>query len=164
MRFKVLLGLNLLVLFLAFACSPSGDEATGSAEENLPAKEEAKELDMYEASELALLMREMYASNLALRDSLLQGVLPPSFPEDFRRIHSAEATDPAELDETFKALATQYLAAMDSIVSAQEPAQAQRHYNALVETCASCHQIYCQGPLAKIRRMRISESELWSAN
>lgn len=115
---------------------------------------------MYQASELAQLMRKMYEDNLALRDTILQGKVPQSFPRDFERIHTAAATDDENQEATFKALAQEYLRHYDSLQKARNPAAARISYNGMIQTCASCHQQYCRGPLAKINRMRIQEREL----
>lgn len=131
-----------------------------TANEDLPeaqdakAEEETKELDMHEASELALLMRNMYDENLALRKRIMEGDIPKSFPADFKKIHTAEASE--ELNSTFDALAEQYLKDLEAITSAKNTEEGIKAYNGMVSTCASCHTIYCQGPLAKIKRMRIS--------
>ena len=129
-------------------------EVGETATENASSESEDKNLDMYEASELALLMRGMYEKNLDLRQQIIDGNIPESFPEDFKTIHTAEATE--ELNETFKSLAVQYIANMEAITQAKNPEEGIVAYNAMINTCASCHTIYCQGPLAKIKRMRIS--------
>lgn len=140
-------------------CQNSNDENASTEVEKTTAEKassesEEKDLDMYEASELALLMRGMYEKNLELRQQIIDGQIPESFPEDFKTIHTAEATE--ELNETFKSLAVQYIANMEAITKAESPEEGIKAYNAMINTCASCHTIYCQGPLAKIKRMRIS--------
>jgi len=122
-----------------------------------PQKEAAttEEPEMYEASELAVLMRDMYEGNLELKEQIIAGELPGSFPEEFYKIHTAEATEPEKINNTYKALADEYLKNMERIAKAQNTQEAKIAYNDMVMTCASCHQIYCQGPLPKIRRMKI---------
>jgi hypothetical protein len=136
--------------------SPEGQETTEQIEGKDNSETSAiqeKDLDMYEASELALLMRNMYQKNLDLRQQIMDGDIPESFPEDFKTIHTANATE--ELNETFKSLAVQYIANMEAITKAETPEAGIEAYNVMINTCASCHTIYCQGPLAKIKRMRI---------
>jgi hypothetical protein len=126
---------------------------TAEQEKSEASASEEKDLIMYEASELAILMRDMYKKNLDLRQQIIEGDIPESFPEDFRTIHTANATE--ELNETFKNLAVEYIANMESITKAATPKEGIAAYNVMINTCASCHMIYCQGPLAKIKRMRI---------
>lgn len=125
-------------------------------EANTDKPKERKELEMYESSELADLMNSMYQRNLAIGEDIEAGNLPESFPEDFYRIHTAEAT-PGMLHDTafFNQTAKQYLANMKKITEAKTQKEAKIAYNDMVMTCASCHQVYCQGPLAKIRKMKL---------
>ncbi|MDZ7847076.1 MAG: cytochrome c [Owenweeksia sp.] len=117
-------------------------------------------LEMYESSELADLMRSMYEDNLAMGEEIKAGKLPTSFPEDFYKIHQAKAT-PGMLHDTtfFNKMAEEYLANLKKITEAENPHQAKIAYNDMVMTCAGCHQVYCQGPLPKIRRMKLSLHE-----
>jgi len=153
---KLIIGGCLIGASFFVGCQNQAENA--SAEEQIQNKETSKkekeELDMYEASELALLMRDMYQKNLDLRQQIIDGEIPESFPEDFKTIHTADATE--ELNETFKSLAVQYIANMEAITQAKSPEEGIEAYNSMINTCASCHTIYCQGPLAKIKRMRIS--------
>ncbi len=119
----------------------------------------AEEPDMYEASELAILMRNMYKGNLEIRKQIMAGELPDDFPQEFYKIHTAKATKPEDINETYKALADQYLQNMERIARAGNQQEAKIAYNDMVMTCASCHQIYCQGPLPKIRKMKIKMDE-----
>lgn len=122
--------------------------------------EEPKKLEMYETSELAALMRKMYEDNLELKKEIIDGKIPESFPEDFYAIHTAIATKGMVSDTaTFNAMANTYLANMKKITEAETPEKAKIAYNEMIMTCATCHQIYCQGPLPKIRKMTIKLDE-----
>jgi cytochrome c556 len=134
-----------------------GSEAKGKAEKSAEKPKQGKKLEMYETSELAGLMRKMYEDNLDIGKEIAKGNLPKSFPEDFKTIHTAKATNPEELDATFDALAKEYIKNMEAITAAENQMEATKAYNSMIGTCASCHQIYCQGPLAKINKMRIKE-------
>jgi cytochrome c556 len=142
-----------------FGCQQNAGE---KASRNTAGEKEktAKELEMYQPSELAQLMRRMYEENLALRDTLLAGKLPATFPKNFQRIHSAPSTSGEHEEATFKALAQRYTRHYDSLKKAPNPRAAKAAYNGMVQTCAACHQNYCRGPLGKIKRMRISAAEL----
>jgi len=155
---KLIIGGCLIGASFFVGCQNQDSENTSTevkeaSEEIAAAEGEEKDLDMYEASEMALLMRNMYQKNLDLRQQIIDGHLPESFPEDFKTIHTANATE--ELNETFKSLAIQYIANMEAITKAESPEAGIEAYNVMINTCASCHTIYCQGPLAKIKRMRI---------
>lgn len=158
---KILIAGCLIGASFFVACQQQESAEVEETESNASAESgQEKELDMYEASELASLMRQMYEGNLDLKKQIAEGKVPESFPEEWKKIHTAEATNPEELNETFDALAKQYIANMEAISKAESTAAAKIAYNAMIGTCASCHQIYCTGPLAKIKKMRFSPAEL----
>ncbi len=138
-----------------------GCNQTAEAEAETEVKE-TKKLELTEPSELVLLMREMYDTNLELKKKLENGEMPESFPEDFYTLHDAVATKGMISDKsrsTFEALADQYKDDLKEIENAPTPAHAKIAYNEMVMTCASCHQVYCQGPLPKIKRMKLNLNE-----
>lgn len=145
------------------ACQSQADEATATPQENTSQevveaeKEKKGGLQMRETTELAALMQEMYEENLALRKSIMEGDIPESFPEDWLTIHTAEASE--ELNEAFDALAKEYINNVQAITKATTKEEGIKAYNQMVATCASCHNIYCQGPLVKIKKMTIPGGE-----
>ncbi|MGB0177213.1 MAG: hypothetical protein ACPF9D_08605 [Owenweeksia sp.] len=127
--------------------------------------EPAKELEMYQESELAALMRNMYTDNMELREQILNGSIPENFPEHFYTIHTAKISDGMSRNKgPFKALADQYLKSMEAITSAASTQEARLAYNNMIMSCTSCHQVYCPGPLSKIRKMKISPDETTGYN
>lgn len=159
---KIFLGGCLLGASFFIGCqgiSESENQSADSMETQAETAETKREKDLMvnEPSELALLMRSMYEENLALKKEIKKGNIPDSFPEDFLTIHTAKASE--NLNETFDALAKEYIANMEAITQAKTTEEGVQAYNAMVNTCASCHTIYCQGPLAKIRRLEIKDFE-----
>ncbi|GAB5557656.1 MAG: hypothetical protein SchgKO_18690 [Schleiferiaceae bacterium] len=137
----------------------SSTEGDATAEDNKTQVETSSqegESVMYQPSELASLMRKMYEDNQKLKAQVENGEIPESFPEDFYTIHTAEATDPSEINETFKAFAEVYLSDMEAII-ASDSTTVTAAYNKMVSTCISCHQVYCQGPIPKIKKLYIPE-------
>lgn len=150
--------------FIILGCLTGASFFVGCQQNNAPSEsdnsEKAEEKEMYEASELAALMREMYEQNLAIGEEINAGNLPESFPEDFKTIHTAIATPGMKHDTAyFNLMAEQYLRNMEKITEAETKQEAKIAYNEMVLTCASCHQVYCQGPLPKIRRMKLTLDE-----
>lgn len=145
--------------FVGCSQQPEQEENTSTTEESEPSEPE-----MYEASELAALMRQMYEDNLKLGEEINAGNIPESFPEDFKTIHTAVATPGMKTDTAyFNLMAEQYLRNLEKITQANSRREAKIAYNEMVLTCASCHQKYCQGPLPKIRRMKLPIDEPKSA-
>ncbi len=153
---KIIIGGCLIGTSFFVSCQQNSEVMAEEAKAQTELKEEPKEektLKMKEASELALLMRSMYEENLEIRKGIMEGEIPKSFPEDFVKIHSAQSNE--NLNETFYALAEQYTANLEAITAAKTKEEGIKAYNGMVNTCASCHTIYCQGPLPKIKKMRI---------
>lgn len=141
-----LLAASVSLAVLAFGCNQAQEPAAAAEEKPR----------MYEMSELASLMEQMYKDNEAIRQRILEGEIPQSFPEDFKKIHTADPTDPNEINETYHAMADAYLQAVDAVTEA-DSATVKRAFNNLVQTCVSCHQIYCQGPIKRIQKLHIPE-------
>ena len=127
-----------------------------NGEEKKSGEKSTTEKEMYQPSELASLMRAMYEDNLKIKQDIEKGIVPESFPEDFYKIHTAEATDPSEINATFKSFADLYLTNMHEITDS-DSTTVKKAFNNMVSTCISCHQIYCQGPIPKIKKLYIPE-------
>jgi len=136
------------------ALSIVGCNSAESPEETPVSNSTKSTSDMYQPSELASLMRKMYEDNQQLKSQIEKGEIPKSFPEDFYTIHTAEATDPQEINEIFNAFAEAYLSDMEAII-ASDSTTVTASYNKMVSTCVSCHQVYCQGPIPKIKKLYI---------
>jgi hypothetical protein len=116
--------------------------------------EENWQPNMYEPSELVVIMRKMYEDNLALKEQLIAGEVPQQVPEAYRQILTAQATNPDELGDLYYAMAKAYLAGYESLTKADSSA-AVPTYNAMINTCIGCHQNYCLGPIPKIEKLYI---------
>jgi cytochrome c553 len=111
---------------------------------------------LYEASELALLMRALYEQQLEIKKGLQTGELPDSISPDFVNIHTAVATkNMIDQRPTFEAMATTFVAQMHALTKAQNVDSAKVIFNNIIGTCSSCHQVYCQGPLQKIKKLKL---------
>lgn len=118
-------------------------------------QEECEKPEMYKTSELAALMRNMYADNELIKDKIINGEWPDSFPSYFAELHTAKATDPADINGTYKGLADEYLSRFDELKKAHKDKRV-ASYNALVTGCLSCHQVFCSGPVPKIKKLLIT--------
>ena len=110
-------------------------------------------------SELALLMREMYDDGMITKTQILEGkALNIGF--DHRKIHTAEATEPEKVKNTeFLVMAKAYEAAVDGLIAADRRNRPEA-YQMMVNTCAQCHSTYCPGPMVKIKKMYLSETQI----
>jgi len=122
--------------------------------EEAPKTDENWEPDMYQPSELVVVMRHMFDENIALKDSITKGIVPREVPAKYREILTATATNPSELDEIYYAMANVYLENY-SVLTQADSATAIEKYNIVVQSCIGCHQNYCMGPIPKIEKLYI---------
>ena len=113
-----------------------------------------KSFDMYEMSEMALLMEQMYVDNQRLKERLEKGEPAGEFPSHFAKIHSAIMTDSTENDDFFKKQAKVFLEAQKLIY--KEPAKAKEHYSNAIQACIACHEVKCSGPIVRIKKLQLN--------
>ncbi|WP_396183105.1 hypothetical protein [Flavobacterium sp.] len=113
-----------------------------------------KTFDMYEMSEMALLMEQMYVDNQRLKARLEKGEPAGEFPSHFAKIHSAIMTDPTENDDFFKKQAKVFLEAQELIY--KDPENAKAHYSNAIQACISCHEVKCSGPIVRIKKLQLN--------
>lgn len=112
-----------------------------------------KKFEMYEMSEMSMLMEQMYVDNSRLKERIKNGDTIGEFPSYFVKIHSAVMTDPAENDAFFKEQAAKFIKAQELIY--KDPRNAQKHYNDGVDACVKCHEVKCAGPISRIKKLYI---------
>ncbi len=112
-----------------------------------------KKLEMYEMSEMATLMEQMYVDNKRLKERIQKGDTIGTFPKHFLKIFTAKFTDETENDLFFKQKAKDYITAQQLIYS--DPKNAKEHFNAGVDACLKCHEIKCGGPIPRIKKLYI---------
>ncbi|MFY7742833.1 MAG: hypothetical protein ACOVQR_09300 [Flavobacterium sp.] len=112
-----------------------------------------KTFEMYELSEMALLMEQMYVDNQRLKERIEKGEPVGEFPSHFAKIHQAIMTDPSENDAFFKENAQVFLTAQEMIY--KEPDKAKEHYSNAIQACISCHEVKCSGPIPRIKKLQL---------
>lgn len=141
MKYVVYIG---FVLFVLVGCS------TNSKKE-VVAKEA---LQMYDPSEMALLMEQMFQENLQLKSAIEQGATLGVFSNDFLNIHKAELTDPEERTDVFEGFSEAFIANQKSIYMVSKGARKEQ-FNTMVNSCIACHETSCTGPIPKIKKLLI---------
>lgn len=114
---------------------------------------EKKEFVMYEMSEMAALMEQMYVDNQRLKERIISGDTIGTFPEHILKMHSSAMTDPSENDAFFKEQAAKFIAAQRKIYA--DPKNARKHFNDAVQSCVACHEQKCEGPIPRIKKLYI---------
>lgn len=137
----------LAVLLVAMACNQNTAE-TVEPEAVAPAKKS----NIYQPSELAQLMRDLHAASADWKTEIETGGEITPIPEWAKNIKSAEATDPNDLNDTFFAMATAYLASLNDFENADKES-VKKYFNNTITNCVNCHQVFCQGPIPKIKKL-----------
>lgn len=138
------------LIFLITACSQQAEKV-----ESKPEKEVSI---MYEASELALLMRAMHEQSAQWKKALEQESDAFIFPDGYLNIFDAEATNPQEINEKFPPLAQDFIDQTQKFVRADATMKI-GEYNLMITSCINCHENYCRGPIAKISKLYIDKPQ-----
>ena len=112
---------------------------------------------MYESKPLALLMLDMYDESALWKEAILADSFDIEIPVDFYGIYSVESTDRAVRNDVFMAQADAYLKAVKDLVEMSKEKQQVKKFNSTIDACVSCHQVFCQGPIDKIKHLYIEE-------
>ncbi|HYD92732.1 MAG TPA: hypothetical protein VEA37_14750 [Flavobacterium sp.] len=145
---KTLLIAALAVLFTG--CIKKEETQPAEPEKQAPEK---KEFVMYEMSEMAALMEQMYAENMQLKQRIANGDTLGTFPRHFMDIHASAMTDESENDAFFKEQAARFLKAQELIY--KDSVNAKQHFNDAVSSCVKCHEQKCEGPIPRIKKLYI---------
>ena len=114
-----------------------------------------KKLEMYQMSEMAALMEQMYVENQALKERIQKGDTIGIFPKHFLKIYTAKFTDETDNDLYFRVKAKEYIAAQQLLYS--DSKNVMEHFNASVDACIQCHEQKCGGPIQRIKKLYIKE-------
>lgn len=145
---------NLLYIFLVvilFSCK--NEEKEVSTTDSTTTKED--KFEMYEMSEMAALMEQMYVDNQRLKEKIIKGDTIGEFPQHFLKIHESVMTDKQDRDEFFKAQAKIFIDSQELIY--KDPKNAKEHFNNGVDACIACHQQKCSGPIPRIKKLYIGQ-------
>lgn len=142
-----------LVLFTALICFSCKKEDKAVSCDKKDSSSSEKKFDMYEMSEMASLMEQMYKDNEHLKQRILKGDTIGKFPNHFLKIHAAVMTDKQENDAFFKAQAANFIKAQELIY--EDPKNAKEHFNAGIDACVQCHEVKCGGPIPRIKKLYI---------
>lgn len=108
---------------------------------------------MYEMSEMALLMEQMYIENQRLKTKIIDNDSLGLFPEYYSSMNTAELTNQKDKDGFFEVQTNLFLAAQKEIY--KNPSNAKANFNYMVGKCIECHQVKCLGPISKIKKLLI---------
>jgi len=136
------------IVLLTTSCSEKASQ--NNETQNTEVK---SEFVMYEMSEMASLMEQMFVENTRLRDKIIANEFLGEMPEYFQGILDRKLTDPSDKDQFYIEHANLFLAQQNKIYS--NPDQAKNLFNASVDACIKCHEVKCGGPIQRIKKLYI---------
>ena len=147
----------LMTIFLVISCQKKEEEEKKEActTETKETSRDDDGFEMYQMSEMAALMEQMYVDNQRLKERIIKGDTIGQFPQHFLKIHKAVMTDEQENDDFFKEQAAKFIKAQEMIY--KDPKNAKEHFNKGVDACVQCHQQKCGGPIPRIKKLYIKE-------
>lgn len=142
-------------IFFVFSCDRKEKASEETVTEKVAVKNDSARSDfqMYEMSEMAALMEQMYVDNQRLKERITNGDTIGQFPNHFLEIHKSAMTDESDNDAFFKEQAAVFINAQEKIY--KDPKNAKEHFNKAVSACVSCHEVKCSGPIPRIKKLFI---------
>ena len=135
-----------LVLLLLFSCNTNS---------NKKPEQEKEAYDMYDPSEMAILMNQMYDHNMQIKKDILDGHIPNEFPLDFLKIHTAELSDFKSRNANFESFSKLFIDAEREVFNTTSETPIKERFNYAVGLCISCHKTECTGPIPRIKKLLI---------
>lgn len=139
--------LKLLFILLFLSC--------GKEQKNQD-KTTEKSFEMYEMSEMAMVMEQMYVENQRIKDRILSGDSIGQYSDFFNKIETAKTTEPGQFDDFFKTHAGLFLDTQKDIYKHKEKSAQTTSFNKMVDACIQCHEVKCQGPIDRIQKLYIN--------
>ncbi|WP_396180588.1 hypothetical protein [Flavobacterium sp.] len=139
----------ILVIFsvIFLSCNQNKTE-----DENPTCEKPKEDLQMYKASEMAILMEQMYVHNKQLREKIIKNDSLGELPKYFLNISDATMTKGKERDDFFNTKAGFFLKTQSEIY---ESKNIKNSFNTMVDACISCHEVKCGGPIERIKTLYI---------
>ena len=132
-----------LLFFLMISCKNEKKEVV-----------EKQAFELYEYSELALLMEEFYVYNDSLKNQIINDETLSSLPVNFNEIHTANMTDRFERDESFQMFANLFKKHQKAVYKVSKDSL-KLAFNTAIYACISCHKTTCTGPIPRIQKLLI---------
>ncbi|MEC4003695.1 hypothetical protein OX283_003435 [Flavobacterium sp. SUN052] len=147
--------LILILGFTLFSCQKKENSKLDIKQvtKDSTASNKDKQFEMYQMSEMAALMEQMYAHNLALKKRIVDGDTIGKYPDFFNQIYTAKFTTANDNDLFFQDNAKKYIVAQKLIYS--DTKNIKQHFNDGVNACITCHKGKCGGPISRIKKLFI---------
>ena len=139
------------IILLVLVCIGCSDKPRLKETEEKP----KQELIMYQPSEMANLMKVMYAYNLQLKEQIKEGKQPVSMPLDLMKLHSAEMSNGHSRTASWNSFVNVFIESQQMIADTLSNTNLKERYNNAINNCLACHKTECTGPIPKIKKLLI---------
>ncbi len=111
--------------------------------------------DMYEESEMTLLMRSIYEENNKMKKGIITGTPPNRFPSYFLNIFNSKLTNDKPYSENFMTYSKVYIDNVRTLFDSVSPISLKTRYNNSINSYIACHTSECTGPIPSIKKLLI---------
>lgn len=140
-----LLGIVFLAFAVAYCSTRPGDEAPAASEVALVSNPTIEQMMRVREAEMKAIR-----DRIAIGDTVFTDIdTPASFSEGALTEHTRGL-----VDDQFHQMADTFNTHFEALI--QEAGKV-RNFNVVVNTCYSCHEMYCPGPLRQIKALLIEE-------
>jgi len=106
-------------------------------------------------SELALLMRQLFVDGETIKKKIQmdEGTITEDYIELIEKCHTAIPTDPDVKTSQFTSFNTILLNEARFLLD--NPDDNKENFNQVVNKCMQCHEVFCPGPMKRIKKLYI---------
>lgn len=136
-------------LFLPLSCNKDeGDK---------PIHKKSSFEKIYEFSEMALLMEDMYSDMEKIRPNVIENKSIGTLPPNLIKIHTAKMTNTFERTFEFERFANLLIETQKQLYDSEQNEKRILLYNNVVNACLVCHKspVGCDGPIPRIQGLLI---------
>lgn len=144
----ILLSISFCILLLA-SCQDASKST--SASENLKDTSQNQKVEMRDYSPLSTEMLNMEQQMKWVRQKIKKDESWSSEVFiDFHSIDTLQASDHINIGKDYHRFTDSFMNRYNTLMYEK---QTQQQFEKVINTCISCHQNYCQGPISKIKRL-----------
>jgi len=137
-----------LILSFLFGCQKKTETT------KIKVSKDSSAFEMYQMSELAMLMEQMYADNQRIKQKIKDGVFDFGvFPEYYSKLYTATFTDPSDLDDFYLEETKKFLKLQKLIYT--DTTNIKTNFNNMVSACVECHHVKCGLAIQRIEKLYI---------
>jgi len=137
-----------LVFLFLFGCKKKSENTRITIYKNSSA------FEMYQMSELATLMEQMYADNQRIKQKIKNSEFDfGKFPEYYSKLYTATFTDPSDLDDFYLEETKNFLKLQELVYT--DTINIKNNFNNMVNACVECHNVKCGLAIQRIEKLYI---------